>query len=99
MSQILDRSDGTDERDIDQPDIDQRLARIPNLVDVDAHVVEPPRRLDLAPTRQVAVDVGPRVELLPAGTPKLVGTGYVEAPGTDGPPVAWWRYEDASSCP
>jgi predicted TIM-barrel fold metal-dependent hydrolase len=26
--------------------------------------------------------------------PRLVGTGYVEAPGVEGEPVAWWRYED-----
>jgi predicted TIM-barrel fold metal-dependent hydrolase len=32
--------------------------------------------------------------MLPAGVPKLAGTGYIETPGTDGPPVAWWRYED-----
>jgi len=74
-------------------DIEARLARMPNLVDVDAHVVEPP---DVWTKRLPAKwhDVGPRVELLPAGVPKLVGTGYVEQPGTEGPPVAWWRYED-----
>ena len=39
-------------------------------------------------------EVGPRVELLPPGTPILAGGGYVEAPGTEGEPVAWWHYED-----
>lgn len=69
------------------------MARIPNLVDVDAHVVEPP---DVWTSRLPARfrDEGPRVEMLPAGVPKLVGASYVEQPGTEGPPVAWWRYED-----
>jgi predicted TIM-barrel fold metal-dependent hydrolase len=60
---------------------------------MDAHVVEPP---DVWSSRLPAQfrDAGPRVELLPPGVPRLVGTGYVEAPGTDGEPVAWWRYED-----
>ena len=39
-------------------------------------------------------DIGPHIELLPAGVPKLVGSSYVEAPGTDGPDVAWWCYEE-----
>ncbi len=66
---------------------------IPALVDLDAHVVEPPEvwssRL---PARYR--DSGPHIELLPAGVPKLAGSSYVEAPGTDGPEVAWWCYED-----
>ncbi|MBL7500502.1 amidohydrolase [Frankia sp. CNm7] len=68
-------------------------ARIPPIVDVDAHVVEPP---DLWTTRLPARyrEVGPRVEYLPAGTPKLDGGGYIEEPGTEGPPIAWWFYED-----
>ena len=32
--------------------------------------------------------------MAPAGTPILDGGGYREAPGTDGPDVAWWFYED-----
>ena len=78
----------------DTSDVDEALlARIPQLVDLDAHVVEPP---DLWQSRLPARfrDVGPRIELLPAGRPKLVGSGYVEEPGTDGPLVAWWCYED-----
>jgi len=69
------------------------VARIPPIVDVDAHVVEPP---DVWVTRLPAKyrDTGPRIEYLPAGQPKLDGGGYIEAPGTDGPPVAWWHYED-----
>ena len=69
------------------------VARIPLLVDLDAHVVEPPgvwsSRL---PARYR--EIGPHIEMLPGGAPKLVGSGYVEAPGTDGPAVAWWCYED-----
>ena len=67
---------------------------IPRIVSVDDHVVEPP---DIWSSRLPAkyVDIGPRVELLPMGTaPKLVGAAYVEEPGTEGPPIAWWFYED-----
>jgi predicted TIM-barrel fold metal-dependent hydrolase len=76
------------------PDIDQELlARIPPIVDLDAHLVEPEdvwtSRL---PARYRAI--GPHVEYLPGGTPTLDGGSYVEAPGTEGPPVAWWFYED-----
>jgi len=66
---------------------------MPLIVDVDAHVVEPPdvwtSRL---PARYAAI--GPHVEYLPPGTPQLDGGAYIEAPGTEGDPVAWWRYED-----
>jgi predicted TIM-barrel fold metal-dependent hydrolase len=68
-------------------------AAIPALVDLDAHVVEPS---DVWSSRLPARyrHIGPHIELLPAGVPKLVGSSYVEAPGTDGPEVAWWCYED-----
>ena len=71
----------------------QELTRIPRIVDLDAHVVEPP---DVWSSRLPVryLDVGPRIEHLPAGRPKLSGSSYVEEPGTDGPLVAWWRYED-----
>ena len=71
----------------------QPIDRIPLLVDVDAHVVEP---ADVWSARLPAKyqDLGPRIELLPGGTPKLVGSSYVEEPGTEGPLVAWWHYED-----
>jgi predicted TIM-barrel fold metal-dependent hydrolase len=67
--------------------------RIPAIVDMDAHVVEPP---DVWTSRLPARyrDVGPRIQYLPGGTPKMVGASYIEEPGTDGPDVAWWRYED-----
>ncbi len=77
-----------------RPDVaDEIVARIPPIVDLDAHVVEP---AGLWSNRLPAKyrDVGLRVEYAPAGVPKLVGTSYVEAPGTDGPLVPWWRYED-----
>jgi predicted TIM-barrel fold metal-dependent hydrolase len=66
---------------------------IPWIVSVDDHVVEPP---DLWSSRLPAKyqDQGPRIELLPAEPPVLVGAGYIEKPGGDGPPVAWWHYED-----
>jgi len=77
------------------PDVDDALlARIPPLVDLDAHVVEPSHvwssRLPLKYR-----DIGPRVEMMPAGDIKLIEGTYKEMPGTEGPAdVAWWRYED-----
>jgi predicted TIM-barrel fold metal-dependent hydrolase len=69
------------------------MTDIPWIVSLDDHVVEPPdvwtKRL---PTKYR--DVGPHVVLAPAGTPVLDGGSYREAPGTDGPDVAWWFYED-----
>jgi predicted TIM-barrel fold metal-dependent hydrolase len=66
---------------------------IPRIISVDDHVVEP---ANLWSSRLPAKyrDVGPRVEMLPMGTPKLDGGGYIEAPGTEGKPIAWWFYED-----
>ncbi len=70
-----------------------RIARIPPIVDLDAHVVEPPdvwsSRL---PARHRAA--GPRIEYHPGGQPVLAGGAYIEEPGTEGDPVAWWFYED-----
>ena len=69
------------------------MTDIPWIVSLDDHVVEPPdvwtKRL---PTKYR--DIGPHVVMAPAGTPVLDGGGYIEAPGTDGPLVAWWHYED-----
>jgi predicted TIM-barrel fold metal-dependent hydrolase len=69
------------------------VARIPPIIDLDAHVVEPP---DVWTSRLPARyrEIGPHIELLPAGLPKLVGSGYIEEPGIEGPEVAWWCYED-----
>lgn len=81
-------------QDLQQADLlDERLARIPAIVDVDAHVVEP---RDVWTSRLPAKyrEAGPRIVYAPAGEIKLVGSSYVEAPGTEGPDVAWWFYED-----
>jgi predicted TIM-barrel fold metal-dependent hydrolase len=68
-------------------------ARLPGIVDLDAHLVEPPDVwTDRLPARYR--EQGPRVEYLPAGEAKLVDAGYIESPGTDGPLVPWWHYED-----
>jgi predicted TIM-barrel fold metal-dependent hydrolase len=66
---------------------------IPLLIDVDAHVVEPP---DVWVSRlpHKYREIGPRIELRPGSVPKLAGGTYIEAPGTEGPGVAWWFYED-----
>ncbi|HWG23308.1 amidohydrolase family protein [Actinospica sp.] len=74
--------------------LQERLTRIPPLVDVDAHVVEPP---ELWSSRLPARlrNIGPRIEYAPAGQVELVDGRYVETPGTEGPNVAWWVYEDA----
>ena len=67
--------------EVDQASVsDEVVARIPPIVDLDAHVVEPP---DVWSSRLPARyrEAGPHIELLPAGVPKLVGSGYVEEPG------------------
>jgi predicted TIM-barrel fold metal-dependent hydrolase len=72
-----------------EPDV----SRIPPIVDVDAHVVEPP---DVWSSRlpQKYKNIGPHIEYRPTGHPKLDGGSYIEEPGTEGPDVAWWFYED-----
>jgi predicted TIM-barrel fold metal-dependent hydrolase len=69
------------------------MTDIPWIVSLDDHVVEPP---DVWTTRLPTKyrDVGPHIVMAPAGTPVLDGGGYREAPGTEGPDVAWWFYED-----
>jgi predicted TIM-barrel fold metal-dependent hydrolase len=77
-----------------RPDVtNEQLAKIPLLVDLDAHLVEP---ADIWTDRLPAKyrDVGPHIEYLPMGTPILDGGIYHEAPGTEGKPIAWWFYED-----
>jgi len=66
---------------------------LPWIVSLDDHVVEPP---DIWTSRLPARyrDIGPRIVLAPPGNPVLDGGAYVEAPGTEGDPVAWWFYED-----
>jgi predicted TIM-barrel fold metal-dependent hydrolase len=66
---------------------------VPWIVSVDDHVIEPPSLwVSRLPSRYR--DSGPRVERLPAGTLALSGARYVEQPGTDGPLVDYWVYED-----
>jgi predicted TIM-barrel fold metal-dependent hydrolase len=69
-----------------------RLAKIPPIVDMDSHVVEPPGVWsDRLPAR--LREGGPRIEYAPAGEVRLVDGKYVETPGTDGPDAAWWVFE------
>jgi predicted TIM-barrel fold metal-dependent hydrolase len=84
----------TDLPALPEPTVDPaQLAKIPLIVDLDAHAVEPP---DLWSSRLPAKyrEVGPRIVLAPAGNVKLDGATYIEEPGTDGPNVAWWFYEE-----
>src|SRR6478752_52791 len=69
------------------------MTDIPWIVSLDDHVVEPP---DIWTSRLPAKyrDIGPHIVMAPAGTPILDGGTYREAPGTEGPDVAWWFYED-----
>ncbi len=68
-------------------------AEIPRIVSLDDHVIEPP---DAWVSRLPAGlrGEGPRVEELPAGSATLAGGKFVERPGTEGPLVSYWRYED-----
>jgi hypothetical protein len=70
------------------PTSDESLAKIPAIVDLDAHVVEPPELwISRLPARYR--DVGPRIVLAPApDSIELDGTLYREAPGTTGANVA-----------
>ena len=66
---------------------------VPWIVSVDDHVIEPPALwTSRLPAR--SRDRGPRVERLPAGSLALSGARYLERPGTDGPLVDYWVYED-----
>jgi predicted TIM-barrel fold metal-dependent hydrolase len=84
---------GVTEQAVRADELSERLARIPRLIDMDAHVVEPPTvwnsRLPSA-----LRDHGPRIVRAPAGEVRLVDGRYIEQPGTDGPEVCWWAYED-----
>jgi len=69
------------------------VTEIPAIIDVDAHVVEP---ADVWSSRLPGRyrQAGPHVVYLPSGHPRLDGGTYIEEPGTEGPDVAWWFYED-----
>jgi predicted TIM-barrel fold metal-dependent hydrolase len=76
------------------PDVlSERLAKIPPIVDMDSHVVEPPNLWSDRLPNQLR-DAGPRIEYAPAGQVRLVDGKYIETPGTAGPNAAWWVYED-----
>ena len=70
------------------------MTDIPWIVSLDDHVVEPP---DVWTTRLPAKyrDIGPHVVMAPAGhaDPRR-RHATARRPGTDGPDVAWWFYED-----
>ena len=69
---------------------------LPLIVSVDDHVIEPPSVwTDRLSSR--FHDRCPRVVRLPAGELRLDGARYVEHPGTEGPPVDYWAYEDLFS--
>lgn len=75
------------------PEVDDELvAKIPPIVDMDAHVVEP---ADLWSSRLPSkyAQEGPHVELLPAGDPVLVDGKYHDRPVAEGKIAAWWFYE------
>jgi predicted TIM-barrel fold metal-dependent hydrolase len=66
---------------------------VPWIVSVDDHVIEPPG-LWTARLPARLREQGPRVVRLPAGELTLSGARYVERPGTEGPLVDYWVYED-----
>jgi len=71
----------------------ERLWKIPPLIDMDAHVVEPPAIWSARLPSRLR-DEGPHIVHAPAGQVRLVDGRYIEKPGTGGPDVAWWVYED-----
>ncbi|MCW2916818.1 MAG: amidohydrolase 2 [Actinomycetia bacterium] len=73
--------------------LEERLARIPQLIDVDAHVVEPPTLWSSRLPERYR-EQGPRIVQAPGGEVKLTNGRYLEVPGAEGPDVAWWVYED-----
>ena len=80
------------EQRISQDVLAERLVKIPPMVDMDSHVVEPPGVWRDRLTSQLR-DAGPRIEYAPAGRVQLVDGKYVETPGTGGPEAAWWVFD------
>jgi predicted TIM-barrel fold metal-dependent hydrolase len=71
----------------------ETLAKIPKIISVDDHVIEPPGVwMDRLPAKYR--DVGPRIEQHPLEEITMIGGAYQIKPGTEGPPVDWWHYED-----
>lgn len=69
------------------------MVAIPKIVSVDDHVIEPPHLwTSWLPAR--FRERGPHVQRLPAGELRIEGARYIERPGTEGPLVDWWCYED-----
>ena len=75
--------------------ITQPRRDLPLIVSVDDHVIEPPSVWTERLPAQLR-EQGPRVVRLPAGELRLEGARYVERPGTDGPLVDYWVYEDVT---
>jgi predicted TIM-barrel fold metal-dependent hydrolase len=62
------------------------------IVSVDDHVIEPPHVWETyLPAKHRSR--GPRIELLPEADERFA-FGSAERPGTSGPGVAWWHFED-----
>jgi predicted TIM-barrel fold metal-dependent hydrolase len=74
--------------------VDDALERIPRIISVDDHVVEPPHVWQRwLPAR--LRDRGPRVERRGIGTMRHIGGGtYEQTFDPDGPPADCWVYED-----
>ena len=66
----------------------------PLIISTDDHLVEP---ADVWSSRlpERYREIGPHIVYAPVdSTPILDGAGYIEKPGTEGKPAAWWFYED-----
>jgi predicted TIM-barrel fold metal-dependent hydrolase len=68
-------------------------SNIPPIVSVDDHLIEPTGIWqDRVPARYKSV--APRLETKPADAFRKVNGVYVANPEPQGPPAAWWHYED-----
>ncbi|MBV9659942.1 MAG: amidohydrolase [Acidimicrobiales bacterium] len=65
---------------------------VPGIVSVDDHVIEPPHVWETYLSAKYQAR-GPRVELLPEADQRYA-FGSAEHPGSNGPRVAWWHFED-----
>jgi predicted TIM-barrel fold metal-dependent hydrolase len=69
------------------------VARIPKIISVDDHVIEPPHVWTTWLPAKYR-DRGPRVERMPLAEITMIGGAYQITPGADGPLADWWIYED-----